>query len=133
MFTAPVNGAAPLFYVWRKNGVLLTNQNTATLYLGAVSSEQSGDYTFTVTNDLGSVSGTFALKVVIPPQVTLAPIGSGFQLRFLALSGQIYTIEETTNFPGPWTSWPGGFVGNGLTNYFNVANWGSKFYRIRVE
>jgi hypothetical protein len=133
MLTASVNGAPPLFYSWRKNGVLLTNQTSPVLLLTGVVPSQSGDYTFTVTNDIGSVSGTFALKVVVPPWCALAPIPAGMQLSFPTLVNQLYTIEESTNLQTPWLAWPGGFVGNGLTNYFNVPNIGNKFYRIRIE
>ena len=93
----------------------------------------SGNYSFAVTNDLAGVSGNFALKVVVPPQCGLTRIPNGMQLSYPTIVGQTYTVEESTNLLSGWTAWPGSFVGNGLTNFFNVWNSGTKFYRVRVE
>ena len=131
--TAPVAGSPPLFFKWRKNGVVLTGATAPALALFNVTTNDTAGYAFTVTNDLGGVSGTFAVKVLVPAQCRLAPIAGGFQLGFATLVGQTYTIEDCTNLTGYWTPWPGSFVGNGLTNYFNVSNTGQKFYRVRVE
>lgn len=103
------------------------------LALFNVNTNDTASYAFTVTNDLGTASGTFAMKVLVPAQCGLAIVSSGLQLSFATLVGQTYTIEDCTNLAGTWTPWPGSFVGNGLINYFNVSNAGLKFYRVRVE
>jgi hypothetical protein len=133
VLTAPVTGSAPLAFSWRKDNVPMAGQTAPSLILANVTNVHSGNYTFTVTNDLGSVSGTFALKVVFPPHCTLQRIPTGMQLSFLTLTGQVYSVEESTDLLSGWNPWPGSFVGNGLTNYFNVWNVGTKFYRVRVE
>jgi hypothetical protein len=133
VLTAPVTGAGPLVFKWWRNGVLLSGQTSANLLLNAGTNTGLGEYSFTATNDLGSVSGAFALKTVVPPTLTLVPISNGLQIQFHALAGQQYTLEETTDLRAGWTAWPGAFVGNGMTNLFNVANAGTKFYRLRVE
>ena len=88
---------------------------------------------FTVTNGLGSVTGTFTIKALVPLWCKLTPIPSGLQLSFPTQTGQTYSVEEALHLPGDWNAWPGSFVGNGLTNYFNLPNAGGKFYRIRTE
>lgn len=133
VLTAPVSGSVPLIFTWRKNGELLPGITGASLLLPNLSSADAGDYTFSVTNDLGSVAGTIALKVVVPPQCALSRIPNGMQLSYSTLVGQTYTVEESTNLLTGWVAWPGSFVGNGLTNYFNVWKTGTKFYRVRVE
>ena len=54
----------------------------------------------------------------------------------LMLSGQIYTIEQNTNLLTGCSLWPEKSPWSEttfLTNYFNVTNSGTKFYRVRVE
>lgn len=131
--TAPVTGSVPMGFAWRKDSVLISGQTAPALVLANVSNTHTGNYSFTVTNDLGSVTGTFALKVVVPPQCTLTRIPNGMQLGYPTLTGQVYTTEESTNLFTGWKAWPGSFVGNGLTNSFTVGNSGTKFYRVRVE
>ncbi len=133
VLTAPVTGSVPMGFVWKKNNEVMPGQAATSLVLANVDSTHSGNYSFTVTNDLGSAAGTYALKVVVPPQCTLTRIPNGLQLSYPTLEGQTYTVEESTNLLSGWTAWPGTFVGNGLTNYFNVWKSGTKFYRVRVE
>jgi len=133
VLTAPVNGALPMVFSWTKNGVPLAGQNSASLLLTDLTPDQAGDYAFTVTNDMGSVTGTFTLKVLVPPSLKLMPVPTSLQLSFPSLTGQTYTVEESENLLGGWVPWPGAFVGNGLTNYFNVPKAGGKFFRIRTE
>ena len=131
VLTAPVTGSVPLMFSWTKDNVLLVGQTAPSLVLTNVTT--SANYSFTVTNDLGGVAGTFVLKVVVPTACTLARISNGMQLSYATRVGQIYTIEESTNLLSGWTAWPGSFVGDGLTNLFNVGSQGAKFYRVRVE
>ena len=131
--TAPVTGSVPMAFSWRKDNVLLPGATAPALVLANVTNTHTGDYAFTVTNDLGGVTGSFALKVLVPPACVLKRIPTGMQLGYPTLPGQTYTIEESTNPSTGWSSWPGSFVGNGLTNYFNVENAGTKYYRVRVE
>lgn len=133
VLTAPVTGSVPLAFTWRKDNTPMLGQTAPSLVLANVTNTHGGNYTFTATNDLGSVSGTFVLKVLTPPLCTLTRIANGLQLSFPTLANQVYTVEESTNLLSGWVAWPGSFVGNGLTNSFNVWNRGTKFYRVRVE
>ncbi len=133
VLSAPVSGSAPMRFTWRKDNVVLDGETASFVLLPNVTIADSGSYSFSVTNDLGGVVATIALKVVVPPQCTLTRISNGMQLSYATLVGQTYTVEESTNLLTGWTAWPASFVGNGLTNYFNVWNSGTKFYRIRVE
>lgn len=130
---APVAGSPPLLFAWRKDNVPLAGQTAPALELANATTTHGGSYTFTATNDLGNVSGTFPVRIVVPPVCTLARIPTGLQLSLLTLTGQLYTVEESTNLTANWSAWPSSFVGNGLTNSFNVWNRGTKFYRVRVE
>jgi len=131
--TAPVAGSAPLVFSWRKDDTLISGQSQPSLLLANVTNTHSGNYAFTATNDLGNVSGTFSLKVVTAPHCTLALIANGLQLSFPTVEGQTYTVEQSTNLLTGWVAWPASFAGNGLTNYFNVWNSETKFYRVLVE
>lgn len=133
ILTAPITGSVPMAFTWRKDGTLIAGQTSPALVLANVTNTHTGNYSFTVTNDLGSATGTFALKVVVPPPCTLTRLPDGLQLSHPTLIGQIYTVEESTNLLTGWTAWPESFVGNGLTSFFNVGNSGTKFYRVRVE
>ncbi len=133
VLTAPVTGSLPLGFSWRKDNVLQPGQIAPALVLVNVTNTHTGNYSFTVSNDVGTASGTFALKVVVAPECLLTRLANGMQLSFATFSGQTYTIEQSTNIAGGWIPWPGSFVGNGLTNYFNVGNLGTRFYRVRVE
>ena len=130
---APVTGAGPLMFAWFKDGVPMAGQNSSSLFLPVLNTGNSGSYSFTVTNDLGSVSGAFAVKVVTPVTCTLTLLPGWVQLGFPTASGDFYTVEEAAGLLGTWTTWPGALVGNGLTNYFNVPVGGGKFYRVRIE
>lgn len=130
---APVSGSMPMTYAWRKNDVVMQGKTSSFLFFNSLVAADSGNYTFSVTNDLGNVTGTIALKVVVPPTCKLTAVGDEMQLSYATLVGQTYTIEESTNLLTGWVAWPGSFVGNGLTNSFNVSKSGTKFYRVRVE
>lgn len=132
VLTAPVNGSAPMSFTWRKNDVVIPGGGSSVV-LTNVGPASTANYSFAATNDLGGIVGTIAVKVVQPPQCTLTAISNGMQLGYATLVGQTYTVEESTNLLTGWTAWPASFVGNGLTNYFNVWSSGTKFYRIRVE
>ena len=74
-FTAAAIGGEPLFYQWQFNGVDLPGENSATLTLVNVSTDQIGPYRMWVTNAAGKdVSASARLNVnVKPPAVTRQP------------------------------------------------------------
>lgn len=130
---APVSGTEPLGFQWSKEGEPLPGATASSLLLAAVVPADTGDYSFSATNDLGGVSGTFGVRVVVPTTCRLRRAAGGVQLSFGTVSGQIYTVEESGAVPGGWVAWPGSLIGNGLTNYFHLWDSGTRFYRVRVD
>jgi hypothetical protein len=63
-FTAAARGTAPLSYQWNKDGVPLPGKTSLTLTLSAVTAADSGLYTFTASNPLGSATSSAALLSV---------------------------------------------------------------------
>src|SRR5437667_1090880 len=63
-FTVSANGTAPLCIQWRKNGTALSGATAASFTLNNISTNQSGDYTVTVSNVAGSVTSQVATLTV---------------------------------------------------------------------
>jgi alpha-tubulin suppressor-like RCC1 family protein len=81
-FNAMVAGDPPLSYQWRFNGSPLADSlhvvgsATDTLTISNVQNSDTGNYTLTVTNPVGSAISTPAvLTVLTPPAVTTQPVG----------------------------------------------------------
>jgi hypothetical protein len=75
-FTVTASGTATLFYQWLKNGTAISGANSATLTLVNVSSADAASYSVTVTNAVGSANSASAtLTVLVPPAITLQPVG----------------------------------------------------------
>ena len=126
-------GAPPMKYAWKKNGTNIVGATAFGLSWPSVVTNDTGNYTVTVTNDLGGLEATWPLHVIVPPGCDLTSGTNGLTLSVPTVAGFLYTVEETTNLLNGWTPWPGSVVGNGLTNFFTLENVGTKFYRVRVE
>ncbi len=62
----------PLTYQWRKNGVNISGQNSASLNIAAVSNQDAGTYDVVVSNSCGSsISNSAVVTVNTTPTVTL--------------------------------------------------------------
>ena len=86
-----VNGSASSFQ-WYKNGVLLSNQTSATLTLGNVQTSDAGSYSLVVNGGCGSIgSSTFMLTVNSQPTITLT-----FPGGTLVVTGSLPTIQLPT-------------------------------------
>jgi hypothetical protein len=110
-FSAVVQGVAPLFYNWCKNGVNLTNggnisgAQTSILTVTNLALTDTGDYSVVVTNSFGSVTSLVAhLNVVVP---TIADLQiDAFNNAFLLQTNGLtyYTVSLTNrNYDGTWT------------------------------
>ena len=131
---APVTGAPPLMFTWRKDGTLLPGELGASLVLPAVTTNSSGDYSFSATNDLGGpVSATFSVTVVPPPNCAITQVEGGVQLSFPTIAGIRYTVEEAAAVSGPWQPWPNFYLGDGQIVNAYALNAGTRFYRVRVN
>jgi len=78
-FSVTASGTAPFSYQWRKDGVALGSNATATtafLSVGAATLADAGSYDCVVSNSIGSVTSAAAtLKVnPLPPVVSLQPL-----------------------------------------------------------
>ena len=58
--TASARGTAPLSYQWNKNGTPIAGQTTLTLTLVNVTTDDSGAYTLTVSNSVGTAVSSAA-------------------------------------------------------------------------
>jgi hypothetical protein len=91
----------PVSWTWKKNGVPILNDNFYFLHLENVQTNDSGDYTLTITNELGvSTSPVMRLTVLeTPPSFleapfdVLAPLGSPVALPSTALGGPPPTYQ----------------------------------------
>jgi hypothetical protein len=129
-----VVGALPLYFIWTKDSVVLSNSYSAALSLTNVSPVQGGDYLATVTNDLGLAKVLIPLHVVIPPSCNLAQTSSGsLQLAFETQSGLHYLVEQAFDLRGPWEALTNDIVGDGQPVSLALPTMDTGFYRVRVQ
>ena len=89
---AAATGARPLFYQWRFNGVDLAGATNATLRFPSAQTNQTGDYTFVVTNAFGvSTSMTARVRVIFlgtePFQITSLSVNGAFGVGHEPITG----------------------------------------------
>jgi hypothetical protein len=134
MIAAPVLGCPPMAMSWSKNGTPQTGQKSAFLQFTNVTSSDSGDYTLSVTNDLGSLTATYSLRVVVPPRCTLTTSNNTMNLSWPTIAGQTYIIEEASDLSGPWWPWTNLFAGDGTSVVVPISeSSGKDFYRVKVQ
>ena len=75
VLTAAATGSAPLTFQWSKDGVPVAGATATTLTLNSVRVADSGNYAFTATNPIGSVTSNIAavLVALAPPVITTQP------------------------------------------------------------
>lgn len=128
-----IRGAAPLSFSWRKDKIAITNAPFPFLQLTNVSSAQSGIYSLTITNDLGSLTVNLPVHVVTPPACRVTWSGGHLNLTFPTVATFTYTTEQATNLAGPWSVWAPPLAGDGQPFVTNILGAGIKFFRVRVE
>ena len=133
---APVTGAPPLVFTWRKNGVVINGAASNPLVLPNVTTNATASYTFAVTNDLGGpAQSSIGLTVITAPTCTLSSVPSlpnALKLSFATLSGRNYFVEDSTNL-SQWIPWPVFYIGDGQPINAYVVKTGNRFFRVRVE
>jgi hypothetical protein len=73
-FTVAANGASPLAYQWRLNGVNIPGAIATTLTLNGAQLSQAGEYSVLVVNSAGAaMSSRASLVVQAPPVITQQP------------------------------------------------------------
>ena len=128
-----IGGAAPMKYSWRKDNVAITNLTIPVLQLTNVTTAQSGNYSLTVTNDLGTLTVTLPVHVVVPPICTISSSPENLNLIFPTVTNLRYTIQHAPSLTGPWSEWVAPFFGNGQSFSTNIYGPGTWFFRVRVE
>jgi hypothetical protein len=89
-FSASVIGLPVLAYQWRLNGTNILNATNLTLALTGITTNQAGNYTFFVSNNLGAATSSVAvLTVLIPPP-------NDFCSGATVISVTNYTSTQTT-------------------------------------
>ena len=92
-----------LSYQWQRNGTELPGATNATWLLASAQPEDSGHYTVSVGNAVGTATSDPAVLTVRPPplspqidSISLAP-GNGVALQVYGDPGYVYAIEGSTN------------------------------------
>jgi hypothetical protein len=81
VFRVTASGSAPLAYRWAKDNVPLANGGNISgvtsnvLTIAAMTTNDIGSYSVTVTNSLGTTNASAVLGIVIPPLITSHPAG----------------------------------------------------------
>ncbi|MGA3268988.1 MAG: Ig-like domain-containing protein, partial [Verrucomicrobiota bacterium] len=105
--TAAATGTTPLAYQWQCNSVPLPGATNATLSLPNITPKQSGQYSVSVSNLLGSTNATATVSVYATAAATLAPavapVRGQFALTVAGVSGYEYVVQASTNLT-TWTS-----------------------------
>ncbi len=115
-FFGAVSGTPPFSYQWYHNenpltddGVHIAGSTTASLAISNLTTADAGNYTLSVSNLSGSDSATAVLTVMVPPAITLQPVGRsvppGLPTTFTAAASGIPTpayqwLLNGTNIPG---------------------------------
>jgi endonuclease/exonuclease/phosphatase family metal-dependent hydrolase len=76
-FTVTASGTPPLSYQWQRNSTNLADATASALSLPAVTTNQSGSYSVTVTNAFGSTNSAAATltvnPLILPPSLIASP------------------------------------------------------------
>jgi uncharacterized repeat protein (TIGR03803 family) len=141
VLSVAVSGARPFWYQWQRNGTNLvdggnlagsTNRN---LTLANVSLADSGTYSVSVSNALGSATSAGAHLTVVYPPVFLSTVESNCTLTFTwsAMAGQQYRLQYKPALAASnWTYLGNILTANGsvLAASDNVCTNAQRFYRV---
>jgi len=77
-FSVSASGTSPLAYQWYKNGISISGATNTTYTIAAAASADSGNYTVTISNSVGSITSNTAIlsvnQVVVSPVITTQPV-----------------------------------------------------------
>jgi hypothetical protein len=141
VLSVAVSGARPFWYQWQKNGTNLvdggnlagsTNRN---LTLANVSLADSGTYSVSVSNALGSATSAGAQLTVVYPPVFLSTVQSNCTLTFTwsAMARQQYRLQYKPALAASnWTYLGNILTANGsvLAASDNVCTNAQRLYRV---
>lgn len=98
-FSVEAGGIQPLFYQWRKDGVLLPGATGSTLSVGSAARPDDGVYEVVVSNEYGSAVSDGAVLTVLSP------------MRYFAdgveVAGSLGVVDSVViTLAGPHPDWP---------------------------
>lgn len=100
-FNVLATGSAPLAYQWQYNAANLPGATNAMLTLTNITAGQSGQYTVSVSNPLGSTNRAAALTIYSTAAATLtttqAPLAGQFSVNVAGVPGFKYAVQASTN------------------------------------
>ena len=95
-------GTAPLSYVWRKNGQVISGAVSNVLSFSPLAQADAGDYEVTVTNIHGSVTSAVCdLTVIAPPDLAGFTPPPGSTTRYHAQGNSVIGINQGRYFNRP--------------------------------
>ncbi|MBI3848734.1 MAG: immunoglobulin domain-containing protein [Verrucomicrobia bacterium] len=130
---ASLAGSPPLCFTWKKYTNAMPGVTAPGIFFPSTTTNDTADYVMTVTNDLGSLSATLPLHVVIPTQCSLTSVSNWLELSFPTMSGQRYYVEEAATITGPWQPWSNFYFGNDQSLVLYLSGDGTRFFRVRIE
>lgn len=95
-----INGTLPITYQWKQDGVVLVNGTSANYSKSSATTADSGQYTLTATNSVGTVTST-PVSVTVNPAV--APIISNLPLSLTTIYGGSISFTPTVAGTQPMT------------------------------
>ncbi|MBI5774146.1 MAG: immunoglobulin domain-containing protein, partial [Verrucomicrobia bacterium] len=95
-FTVTAGGTAPLAYQWSLGVAPIADATNSTLVLSNTQPGSAGNYSVTVSNPFGtSNSANATLTVLVPPAITLQPVGAAV----LPGTNHTFTVAATGDAP----------------------------------
>lgn len=139
-------GTTPIFYQWHKNGQPITDATNSTLSLTNLIRASGGNFSVSITNQLGGISSSNAVvRVLVPQRFSQAPVrlGNGqLRLVFGDPTASVLTVNELTNFvveattnvlSTNWVRYTNGFsIVGGMVQFDDPDSAGQvrRFYRV---
>jgi uncharacterized repeat protein (TIGR03803 family) len=122
-FYVTVTGASPLYYQWRKNGIILTNAinisgaTSRMLTLSNITPASAGFYNISISNALGTVGRGASLTIRIPPAFrTVIKSNNSIVLSWTAIQGLKYQLQYKTSLSSTnWFTLAPAILANGST------------------
>jgi sugar lactone lactonase YvrE len=124
VFTVLANGAAPLRYQWRKNGVPIANANYLSYKILSVSAADVGNYDVLISNPLGNTTSAVA-TLATPAPTNAAPVITEQPAAVAVYPGVEATFRVgVTGFPAPTFQWRKGGVpiAGGTSASYKIAS-----------
>ena len=137
VFSTSASGRPPLFYQWRKNGIVIAAATNSTLNIDQAQNSDAGYYTVDVSNAAGSETSTEALLSINKPPtfVDLQPLSVAEQ-GTLSVQLKVADVDlPAQKLTARLVSGPPGLVvsPDGLVSWTPTEAQGGRSYPVAVE